>query len=193
MPPDSPGHDSITDEQLVALANAGDGRGFELLSRRHRDWAIAAARRSTGSREAALDVAQSAFLWLLDQFPGFELRARMRPVLYQVVRSIAMTEKRRERTRLIHLPAVGLRLATGSNDAADENMAAGERRMHLVSAVETRSDEHREVRLLRFVDDLSLEEIDQALEIPLGTVTSRLHHAVRLMRQALAERPGAGA
>jgi RNA polymerase sigma-70 factor (ECF subfamily) len=45
------------------------------------------------------------------------------------------------------------------------------------------SEEHREVLLLRFVDGLSLAEIAQASEIPLGTVKSRLHNALDMLRQ----------
>jgi RNA polymerase sigma-70 factor (ECF subfamily) len=45
------------------------------------------------------------------------------------------------------------------------------------------SEEHREVLLLRFVDCLSLAEIAEAIEIPLGTVKSRLHNALELLRQ----------
>jgi RNA polymerase sigma-70 factor (ECF subfamily) len=44
-------------------------------------------------------------------------------------------------------------------------------------------ESHREVILLRFVDDFSLEEIASALEIPLGTVKSRLHHAIAALRE----------
>jgi RNA polymerase sigma-70 factor (ECF subfamily) len=44
---------------------------------------------------------------------------------------------------------------------------------------------HREVVLLRFSDDLSLQQIAEALEIPLGTAKSRLHHAVAAIRQQL--------
>ena len=52
----------------------------------------------------------------------------------------------------------------------------------LGDALKILSDAHREIVVMRFVDDLSLEEISSALNIPLGTAKSRLHHALRQLR-----------
>jgi len=189
------GRDDRSDADLAAAIADGDERAFESLYRRHRDWVIALAWRFSGSREESLDIAQESFIWLMKRLgphdPGpsgepFELRAAMRTVLYPVVRSIAFTRRRRDRTREIHIPGIA-RLAQADAEAAPSGSADLERheRLRALSAALDRlSDDHREVILMRFVDDLSLEEIAQALAIPLGTVKSRLHAAIKALRAA---------
>jgi RNA polymerase sigma-70 factor (ECF subfamily) len=119
----------------------------------------------------------------------FELRAAMRAVLYPVVRSIAFTRRRRNRTRAIHLPALGrLSLAGRETEAeaapADAGAERRERQKRLAAALDALSDDHREVVLMRFADDLSISEIATALDVPPGTVKSRLHHAIQSLRNA---------
>lgn len=180
--------DPRTDEEFVALANGGDVAGFEGLYRRHREWVVSVAWRFTGSRDEALDVAQDAFIWLMKQFPGFGLRAKMRTVLYPVIRSIALTGKRRKRARDIHLPAL-LHLARGEANVIEGETERIERQRALARALDALSDDHREVILMRFVDEMSLEEIAHALAIPVGTVKSRVHHAARSLRDSENENP----
>jgi RNA polymerase sigma-70 factor (ECF subfamily) len=55
-------------------------------------------------------------------------------------------------------------------------------RAELSAALASMAEPHREVLLLRFVDDLSLQEISDSLGVPLGTVKSRLHHAIAALR-----------
>jgi RNA polymerase sigma-70 factor (ECF subfamily) len=62
---------------------------------------------------------------------------------------------------------------------ADPKLARSE----LAAAMANLSVAHREVVLLRFVDDLSIDEIADALDVPAGTVKSRLHHAIAAMRE----------
>lgn len=58
-------------------------------------------------------------------------------------------------------------------------------RLYVAQTLGILSSEHREVLLLRFYEDMSLQEISEVLEIPLGTVKSRLHHALRQLRRHL--------
>jgi RNA polymerase sigma-70 factor (ECF subfamily) len=175
--------DPRTDEQLVQAANAGEQEAFEALYLRYRDWVVALAYRLTGSRDAALDIAQEVFLWLLRLFPGFELRAKMKTVLYPAVRNAAITGRRREsvihsnRAEVVSISIVGAPGATNPGEAEARDRVAALR--EIFSAL---SSIHREVLILRFADDLSLEEIALAIGMPLGTVKSRLHHALGALR-----------
>ena len=67
--------------------------------------------------------------------------------------------------------------------AAVESVAPTDAREGLAAVLSGLSEGHREVLLLRFVDGLSLAEIADALELPLGTVKSRLHYALDRLRQ----------
>ncbi|MEW6305911.1 MAG: sigma-70 family RNA polymerase sigma factor [Verrucomicrobiota bacterium] len=169
--------DGRSDEELVAAINAGDAAAFEVLYRRHRDWVVNLAFRFTGDRELALDVLQETFLYFLKKFPGFTLTARLQTFLYPAVKNLSIGAQRKARRLESNEPAV-------ANVPAPEPAVEGaSAREELAAALATLSEEHREVLLLRFVDDLSLNEIAGALEVPLGTVKSRLHHALGALRR----------
>ena len=165
-----------TDADLVALANRGDPAGFEGLYARYRDWVAALAHRFTGDDALALDVTQDTFMYLLGKFPGLKLTARMTTFLYPAVKNLSIAARRKAR-RLSGSPDEVL--------AALPTPAAGPGALEhqdLLAVVAALPDIHREVVLMRFVDDFSLDEIGQTLNIPTGTVKSRLHHAIAALR-----------
>ena len=165
-----------TDLELIVAINGGDSDAFEALYLRYRDWVTALARRFTENDNLALDVLQETFLYFLKKFPGFVLTAQLKTFLYPVVKNLSIAARRKTRrhqsseaelTALEHAPALE---ATATDTGDLEIVLAG------------LPAEQREVLLLRFVDGLSLNEIAEALEIPLGTVKSRLHNALASLR-----------
>ena len=164
-----------TDLELIAAINAGDDAAFEALYFRYRDWVSALAWRFTGDHSAALDVLQETFLYLLRKFPGFRLTASLKTFLYPAVRNLSIAARRKAE----RYQASESQMAAWENLPAPINAYAGD---ELAAALSALSAEHREVLLLRFVDDLSLAEIAAATEVPLGTVKSRLHHALDALR-----------
>jgi len=167
--------ESRTDHELVAAANAGDAAAFEALYRRHRDWVVRLAWRFTGSEHDALDVLQETFAYLFGKFPGFRLTARMTTFLYPVVRNLSLNRLRKSR-REAPLPDEAERSLPARGEPAPG--AHDDLRALLASL----PDGEREVLLLRFADGLAIKEIAEALGIPLGTVKSRLHNALRALR-----------
>ncbi|NLX20244.1 MAG: sigma-70 family RNA polymerase sigma factor [Phycisphaerae bacterium] len=178
MPSGESHPDPRSDADLVASLNAGDFRAFEPLYHRYRDWVIALAYRLTGNHEDALDVCQETFAYLLRKCPGLTLSAKLTTLLYPAVRHLAR-DARRKRSR-----------HAGAGDAALEGAIAAEggpdavevSRQELAAVLAGLPEGRREVLLMRFVDAMSLPEIAAALDIPLGTVKSRLHHALDALR-----------
>jgi len=164
-----------SDQELIELVNEGDADAFETLYRRYRDWVYHLARRFTGSRQDALDVLQETFTYLLGKFPGFSLTASMTTFLYPVVRHISMTVRSKNR-RFTNDEEI---LSEITAPALKESQSS---RSELAAILAVLPDEQREVLLMRFVDDMDLQEIATALNIPLGTVKSRLHHALQKLR-----------
>jgi RNA polymerase sigma-70 factor (ECF subfamily) len=176
----SPQVDPRPDHQLVAAVNAGDAAAFDCLYYRHRDWAAALAFRFTRDRDTALDVLQETFLYFARKFPGFKLTCQLRSFLYPVVKNLAISALRKA-DRLTSLDAL-LENDGMPEPAAETPSTASDD--ELASALSGLSAEHREVLRLRFVEGFDLRELADALEIPLGTVKSRLHHAVNQLRQS---------
>ena len=159
---------------LVARANRGDPAALEELYRRHRDWVLGLAHRLTGNRSDALDVMQETFLWLFGKLPGLTLRASLRSLLYPAVKHLAIDLARKRRRTVGGDPELGFLLPSEE----DGDFA------RLVARL---PEGEREVVRLRFALDLKLEEIADALGIPLGTVKSRLHNALRALRAQVPE------
>jgi RNA polymerase sigma-70 factor (ECF subfamily) len=168
-----------SDEQLVDACNDGDAEAaaeaFEALYRRHRDFVLRVARRFTHDRDLALDALQDTFAYLLQKFPpvgpGLRLTARLETLLYPVAKNSAITALRKAH-----------RLAGGDAELDEMPAPPVAEGAPIDAALARLSSERREVVTLRFVDDLSLAEIAAALEIPLGTVKSRLHLAIKDLR-----------
>ena len=164
-----------SDLELIDAANNGDVRAFEALYRRYRDWVVSLAYRFCGHRDDALDVMQETFSYLLRKFHGFILTAAMKTFLYPAVRNLAIAAARKRRRALFDDAILDDLPAPAETPAAS--------REDLDVVFRSLSAEHREVVLMRFVDDMSLEAIATALCIPLGTVKSRLHHALARLRE----------
>lgn len=177
---DSPGQDQRSDTELVRSANAGGAQGidaFEALYRRHRTWVVNTAYRFTQDRDAALDVMQDVFMYLLGKFPGFVLTAKLTTFLYPVIKHTAL-QARRKTGRfagtdeiLSELPAPQVTDADAGGGDDIERVLAG------------LPAHQREVLLLRFVDGMTMGEAALALGVPVGTVKSRIHHAIRSLRE----------
>ena len=163
-------------------ANAGEGAAFSALYRRHRDYVVRVARRFAGDEDLALDAAQETFIYLLGKFPPprgrrLVLTAKLTSLLYPVAKHAALAAG--ERKRRMRLGAVGTDLTDPPVTPAAEGFAAE----HDLAAVLGRlSEDHREVVMLRFVDGLTVPEIAERVGARVGTVKSRLHHAVAALR-----------
>lgn len=174
--PDSSPVEPRSDQFLVEAANRGDTAAFEALYRRYRDWTLSLAFRFSRNREDALDVLQEVFIYFLKKFPGFRLESRLTTFLYPAVRNLSLTAARKRRRMqsgegvLEELPAAG-------------SLDAGDPREELAGVVGRLPSGQREVLLMRFVDGMTLQEIATALEIPIGTVKSRLHSALGALRE----------
>lgn len=168
--------DTRTDLQLIAAMNGGDDGAFEVLYLRYRDWVTSLAFRFTGDDALALDVLQETFLYFLKKFPGFKLTAEMKTFLYPAVKNLSIAARRKAER---HQSTEG-ELAVLENRPAEQSATTSSSDLSVVLAA--LKEEHREVLLLRFVDGLNLGEIAAAMEIPLGTVKSRLHNALASLR-----------
>lgn len=171
-----------SDRDLVATCNQGDAaaatKAFEILYRRHKDYVIRVALRYVPDNDSALDVLQETFSYLLRKFPpsgtGLTLTANLTTLLFPVAKNNAISLLRKTSR---FPPSVNVT----PDDLEGPDTAQ-------VSSIEPLlrdlSDERREVLTLRFVDDMTLQDIATTLQIPLGTVKSRLHLAVKQLRES---------
>ena len=177
--------DPRSDEALVQTCNEGDAaqaaQAFEALYLRHKDYVLRIALRFVPDTDTALDVLQETFAYLLRHFPptgeGLVLTAKLTSLLYPVAKNTAITALRKAG----RFP---------SGDQEPDDLPTGERAEpagdtgDIRKALADLPSGQREVLQLRFVDDLSLQEIADVLDIPLGTVKSRLHLGIARLRSS---------
>ena len=159
-----------TDEALVRAMCAGDVSAFEALYHRYRDWVVSLAYRFCRNEADALDVLQETFSYLLRKLPRFELRSRMKTFLYPAVKHLALGRKHAAR-----------RLAPLEGDVVQKGPPPSSSDVQAMIA--KLPEEQRETVWLRFVDGLDLKEIADAMSVPVGTVKSRLHTALKTLRE----------
>lgn len=165
------------DVELIAAINAGDQDAFATLYHRYKDWVVNLAFRFTGHHDDSLDVLQETFAYVVRKFPGFELTAQMTTFLYPAVKNLSIAaRKKRQRST-----SSGEDLDLFAEASPEEDSTT---RDDFAALLCTLSDAHREILLMRFVDDMTQPEIAEALELKLGTVKSRLHHAVKAIRDS---------
>ncbi len=172
------------DERLVELCNHGCAAdaeaAFATLYHRHKDYVHRLAMRYThGDHDLSLDVLQETFGYLLRKFPppgpGLTLTAKLTTFLFPVVKHNAMAAKRKAKRFAPppeHMP----------EPQADPEHQADHQPDDIAAVFAGLSDDRREVLTLRFVDGLSLAEIAEAMSIPVGTVKSRIHLAIKQLR-----------
>jgi len=161
--------DPRTDADLARALRDGDPSAFEALYDRYHAWVTTLAFRFTKNREDALDVLQDTFAYLHRKRRDFELRSQMKTFLYPVVKHLALNRASLARRQAPLDPRLDPAAPPASADTVAE----------LLSGL---SDVQQEVVLMRFVDGLDLQAIADALEVPLGTVKSRLHSALEFLR-----------
>jgi RNA polymerase sigma-70 factor (ECF subfamily) len=172
------GDDVISDEALAAGANAGDRAALETLLARHLDRVHAICRRVTGHPEDALDATQEALIAVTRGLHRYDGRARFTTWLYRVATNAALDELRRRKRR----PEPADLPEGGDGSSPVESVVAA--RLDVDAALAGLGPEFRAAVVLRDLCDLDYAEIAEILDVPIGTVRSRIARG----RAAIADR-----
>ena len=175
------------DDELLLLARGGREEAFAVVVRRHQEKVLRLASRYLGGdTELAEEAAQRTFVELFRYLPRYERRGRFSQFLYQLLlnqcRMVFRTAAAEQRKRS--------GIADHSFEPAalpDEQLLARERRRSVDRAISRLSEKLRVVVALRFAGDMPYDEIAQVLELPMGTVKSRLAAGMEKLRQLMEE------
>lgn len=173
------------DSSLVTRAVGGDRRALELLLDRHADRIHAVCRRIVAHPEDALDATQEAMIAITRGVMRFDGRAAFGTWCYRIATNAALDELRRKRRRPVAAHPDGPEpVAAGSGP--DDVVAA---RLDVDAALQHVPEEFRVAVVLRDLCDLDYAEIAEMLDVPAGTVRSRISRG----RAILVERLGGSA
>jgi RNA polymerase sigma-70 factor (ECF subfamily) len=181
--------------RLMNLAKRGDRGAFDRLVEGLQGRTLAIAQGLVGSREDALELSQEAFLKTYRARASFRDGESFVPWFNRILRNTCFSFLRRRGKLGLHsLDAPSGDTARGDSrglDIADERGSAAshfstkERARVFWETLDTLSPKDRRILQLRHFDELSYQEIAERLEIPIGTVMSRLFHARRRLRERL--------
>ena len=168
------------DPDLVVLAQHGDEEAFASLAVAVGDRLHAVAHRILRDLELAEDATQQALLTIWRDLPQLRDPARFEAWSYRVLVRACYAEGRRTR----HW-SPNLRLVPVDEPHVEEGLGSVVDRDQLERGFRRLSIDHRAVVVLHHYLDLPLDEVAETLGVPVGTVRSRLHYAMRGLRAAL--------
>jgi RNA polymerase sigma-70 factor (ECF subfamily) len=169
---------AASDHELALAAAAGDRRALEVLLERHVDYVHAVCRRVLGHPEDALDAAQEAMIAVARRIGSFDGRAQFTTWLYRVATNAALDEARRRKRRPSPTDDGVL---DGPSAAAPDRVVAA--RLDVDAALARLPEDFRTAVVLRDLLDLDYAEIAEVLDIPIGTVRSRISRGRRLLAE----------
>ncbi len=177
------------ERELLRKCQAGDSRFFEPIVRAYERPGMRVALGMMGNEDDAMDALQDAFVKTWRSLARFDLKRPFGPWFFQILRNQCRDALRSRRVRF-RLEALDERLEMRpsdperSPDRIQERKAAKEQ---LWKALERLSEDHREVLVLKEIEGFRYGEIAGILDVPEGTVASRLFHARKALANVLLE------
>jgi RNA polymerase sigma-70 factor (ECF subfamily) len=167
-----------TDLELVQRSRSGDRQAFDMLVGRHAGSLYRIAAAMLGHADDAQDAVQETFLGAFRGLDGFRGHASVRTWLCRIlVRQVARLRRRAASHRTMPLDPTGEQ----ADPAVPDPTAASDARLDVAELLGRLVPEHRDVLVLREIQGMTYEQIAAALEVPRGTVESRLFRARQAM------------
>ncbi|WP_397571609.1 sigma-70 family RNA polymerase sigma factor [Schlesneria sp. T3-172] len=180
----------ISDQSLIDNCLAGRREAFGQLVERYQNRLFHSLVHLLGSTEDAQDAAQDAFVQAFEKLGSFRGQSQFYSWLFRIAFNTAVSHKRKTRRMSVSLEA--RKDATGvepsdANPSTEPSYALGvsDRQRLVQQALSELSDEFRTALVLKEMDGMSYEEIAELVEVPVGTVRSRIHRARIELRDKL--------
>ena len=169
---------------LISRARGGDREAFGELVEQYRDNVYRLAYRMCGNAYDADEAAQEAFVAAWRALPNFRGDAKFSTWLYRLTTNAAIDVMRREKRHQSAGDGEMIEVADDA-DSPQETVERTEQQEAVQEALATLSEEYREVLLLRYMEELDYAEIAEVLQLPSGTVKSRINRAKAALKTAL--------
>lgn len=169
---------------LISRARTGDREAFGGLVEQYRDNVYRLAYRMCGNAYDADEAAQEAFVAAWRALPNFRGDAKFSTWLYRLTTNAAIDVMRREKRHQTVGDGEMIDVADDT-DSPQETVERTEQQEAVQKALSTLREEYREILLLRYMEELDYSEIAEVLQLPSGTVKSRINRAKAALKAAL--------
>lgn len=181
------------EQEWIARAKAGDMQAFEALILQHEKIVYNVALRMMNHSEDARDISQEVFLKAYKSIGQFDERAMFSTWLYRITTNTCIDELRRRKGKQSYSLEEELESEEGSmqrqiadeGETPEESLLRAERADELKKALAQLTEEHRLAVILRDIRGLSYEEIAEIMNLPMGTVKSRISRARNQLKQEI--------
>lgn len=191
------------DQQTLSQLRRGQFMAMEPLVQRYQDRLYGTIFRIVNNTEDAADLVQETFVKALENLTGFEGKSSLYTWLYRIAVNLALSQRRRQRYRnavsldgdvrdeqedsALNQQAAALRRQLAQDTEVDPAVSAERHLDHqrIMEMLPTLDGEHRVVIVLRDVEGCDYEQIAEILEVPIGTIKSRLFRARSALRDAV--------
>lgn len=179
-----------SDPQLIQECLAGSADAFGLLVERHQGRLFNAMVRASGDRELATEITQEAFVLAFRKLSTFRGEAAFYSWLFRIAMNVFISEKRRRGKTSVSVDAIIEQTGHEPDDQRTDNrpdasLETDEQIQLVRAALDSLTEEFRTVLVLKEIEDLSYEEIAELVQIPIGTVRSRIHRGRAELREKL--------
>ena len=178
--------DRIFDDLLARRCQRGDAQAWRTLVERYEKRLLYFIRRLVDDERDAWDVLQQTWMSALKSIGRLDEPRALRTWLYRIARNESINHLRRDGRRMEASDSEAVENLV--DDSADDDTWSAETAEQVHAALAKLSLRHREVLTLHFLEDASVEEIAAVLDVPAGTVKSRLYYARAALREQLEQR-----
>jgi len=173
--------------EIIEQWQQGDISAFEMLFRQYEKLVYRTAYLITGSKEAAEDALQEVFVSVWRSRHTYDpSKGKLTTWLHRITVNQCSKKKPGKTPAAVSLEEKGIDLPEMKHQSQPEEISITKMEYDsLLRAMDALDTKHRSVLVLRYFNDLSYQEIAEALEIPLGTVKSRLNQSLRYLKQQM--------
>jgi RNA polymerase sigma-70 factor (ECF subfamily) len=181
----------LEEARLIARIKRGDRPAFGILVKAHRERAFGAALAIVRNHEEARDLSQEAFIKAWKAIDRFDGTRPFYPWFYRILRNLCLTYIERHgparKVSLDEMLEANPSAAPTVNSSVQDRIHSEQMSRHLVAAMEKLKPAFREIILMYHYEDMDYKAIAAALQIPIGTVMSRLSNARKALGELMKE------
>lgn len=175
----------VSDEELLKLMERGDQLAFEAFVRRYHGPLLGFLERLLHNRQKAEDLVQETFLRLIRQLSQDKPPSHIKAWLYRVAHNLCRDYWRSTGYRTDSIAVREPPERSDENAGVVELYERQETRKEIIAALDRLPEVQREVVVLRFFQDMKLQEIAEVLELPLGTVKGHLYQGLKKLEKKI--------
>jgi RNA polymerase sigma-70 factor (ECF subfamily) len=184
------GFQGEADAGLVAKSLQGNEKAFRQLVERYQPMAFSVVRGVLGDRDDAEDVLQNVFIKVFRGLRSFRGDAKLSTWIYRIARNEAVNAARK--TQLSGPSVDDIDLPASERSRPDQQYRDKDRRKHLERCLGELEENYRVVLELRYMGEMSYQEVSDATELPIGTVKTYIHRAKLELKRVMTRRNFAG-